>query len=97
MAVDIAGTAVITINGASALAKSYPFVLIKSDPHQEQEFGAVQVWDSIIIHAGGVQISHSTKVVHGGEPTKASAWGLAQGKTAIFVIRRGSFFVSKPW
>ena len=46
----------------------------------------MQVWDSIIIHAGGMQISHSTKVVHGGEPTKASAWGLAQGKTAIFVI-----------
>ncbi|HMD85922.1 MAG TPA: hypothetical protein VKO18_14600, partial [Terriglobia bacterium] len=28
----------------------------------------------------------STKVVHRGEPTKGSAWGLAQGKTAIFVI-----------
>jgi hypothetical protein len=46
------------------------------------------VWGSIIIHAEGVQISHSTEAVHSGEPMKTSPRGLAQGKTAVFVIPR---------
>jgi|SRR5271157_705699 len=41
---------------------------------------------SIIIHAEGVQTSHSAKAIPSGAPMKPAAWDLARGKTGVSVI-----------
>ena len=57
----------------------------------------MQVWGSIIIHAEGVQFSHSTKAVHSGKGCKRRHGVWRRAKPLFSSSRRGSFFASKPW